>query len=305
MPKTIADKVNYPSAAKYVLAISGGVDSMSLLDIMAKTAKKRRYLLIVAHFDHGMRRDSAEDRLFVKTLSHKYGLRFITKQAKLGKSSEDVARQARYRWLEQVQTQTKAAAIITAHHLDDALETAVFNVGRGAERWGMTPMQLHQKIIRPLLDLTKAELIKYAWVQKLDWREDPTNQDLQIVRNFIRHRTLPLLHRGWLTKDLQRLARLNQRELEKSQAILNRLAEVKPSSIKFRRYDLIMLENRQLADILRLAAAGLGSQLDGKHLRRLALFAKTAGKSSLNLTNQLRAESDNDILRLVKNQLAH
>ena len=277
---------------------------MSLLDILASRAKRRKYQLVVAHFDHGIRVDSYLDRQLVKKVSSKYNLPFVSRQAKLGKVSEATARQARYSWLNQVKNRHKAVAIITAHHLDDALETAIFNTGRGADRWGLTPLHLQKEIIRPLLNLTKADLVKYARKRKLEWREDPTNRDLRIARNFIRGWVLPLLDRRRLTKDLQTLAESNRQLAAQLEARLANLAEVKTTSIKFQRYDLIMMDNQQLSELLRLAAAKLGGNLDSQRLRRLVVFAKTGRPGKLDLSHQLLAQNEYDTLSLVKGQSA-
>src|SRR5690606_5271626 len=99
---------------KYVVAVSGGVDSMVLLDLLRQKPKLE---LIVAHFDHGIRPDSAEDRKLVQRVAKHYDLPFVYAEGKLGpKASEALAREARYAFLRRVQAEQGAEAIITAHH---------------------------------------------------------------------------------------------------------------------------------------------------------------------------------------------
>jgi tRNA(Ile)-lysidine synthase len=178
-----------PSAGKYVVAVSGGVDSMALLHLLSEQPGVK---LTVAHFDHGIREDSTEDRRLVQSAAKEYDLPFVYHEARLGERvSEATARQARYQFLHQVQKSSNARAIITAHHQDDVLETAIINLIRGTGRKGLTALSSRPDIVRPLLDIPKQDIINYAKGQDLDWREDSTNQDLKYLRNYVRHKLLP------------------------------------------------------------------------------------------------------------------
>src|SRR5579884_3654782 len=107
----------------YVVAVSGGVDSVVLLDLLTKNHNLK---LTVAHFDHGKRKDSASDRHFVQKLAEKHGLSFVYAEGRLGLgASEAAARKARYKFLQQVRESAEARAVVTAHHQDDLLETAI------------------------------------------------------------------------------------------------------------------------------------------------------------------------------------
>src|SRR5690606_36249858 len=110
----------------YVVAVSGGVDSMVLLDVLAKKYKGRgKTALTVAHFDHGIRQDSAYDRQLVSEMAAAYSLPFVFARGELGAgASEAAARAARYEFLREVQKRAGSRGIITAHHHDDAVETA-------------------------------------------------------------------------------------------------------------------------------------------------------------------------------------
>lgn len=173
---------------KYVVAVSGGVDSVVLLDVLSKLP---RLDLVVAHFDHGIRPVSAADALFVSNLAKKYRLPYKTARVELGPdASEAAARQARYDFLYLVQKQAGARAIITAHHQDDLLETAIFNIIRGTGRRGLTALKSTNAIRRPLLETPKSDILAYAAQQNLSWHEDTTNHDQRYSRNYIRHRLL-------------------------------------------------------------------------------------------------------------------
>lgn len=195
-------KLLLPKPGKYVVAVSGGIDSVCLLNMMVKI---KDYELIVAHFDHGIRIDSGKDLKFVSLLAKKYGLDFYSDSVNLGpNASEESARKARYTFLYQVMAQTSADSIITAHHQDDRLETVFINLVRGTGRKGLTSITNTETIKRPLLNATKAELKSYACQHNLSWREDTTNSDLHYLRNYIRHSLVPKLS----VMDRQRLIKL-------------------------------------------------------------------------------------------------
>ncbi|HEY5267879.1 MAG TPA: tRNA lysidine(34) synthetase TilS, partial [Candidatus Saccharimonadales bacterium] len=169
---------------KYVIAVSGGVDSVVLLDIVSKI---KNLELVVAHFDHGIRSDSKLDQQLVRDQARKYGLTYETQSVSLGSSaSEQIAREARYKFLKLVQDTHQAKSIITAHHQDDIIETAIFNLLRGTGRRGVTSLNSTDLILRPMLEATKAQIRQYALKHNLVWREDSTNQDLKYKRNLIR-----------------------------------------------------------------------------------------------------------------------
>lgn len=177
----------------WVVAVSGGVDSMVLLDLVNQLRQRypRRYRFTVAHLDHGIRPDSAEDRKLVQQAAASYGLPFVYYEAQLGPdTSEAQARQARYEFLDMVRKTTGARGVITAHHRDDALETAAHHLMRGTGRRGVTALAQHERRARPLLHVGKSELHDHARTQNIRWREDSTNQDTRYTRNYIRHQVL-------------------------------------------------------------------------------------------------------------------
>ncbi len=183
-------------AGNYVIAVSGGVDSIVLLYLLAEQAKKpdSNLRLVVAHFDHGIRPDSEEDRAFVQKLSKQYRLPFVYDTARLGpKASEAKARDARYAFLRKVQQAMRADAIITAHHQDDLLETVIINLLRGTKSRGLSSLRSTETLRRPLLAFTKQTIRDYAAENKLQWHEDSTNDDETYLRNYIRKQIMPRL----------------------------------------------------------------------------------------------------------------
>lgn len=176
---------------KYVVAVSGGVDSVVLLHLLAQTPG---VAITVAHFDHGIRDDSEQDRKLVQEHAAVLGLPFVYDRVELGKgASEATAREARYAFLRSVQKTSGAQALVTAHHKDDLLETVIINLLRGTGRLGLSSLSDKSDLRRPLLEFTKKDIATYASEQGLVWREDTTNSDTKLLRNYIRRVLIPKL----------------------------------------------------------------------------------------------------------------
>ena len=182
-----------PPNSRLVLAVSGGVDSVTLLHLINQMNRFYNWNVVVAHYDHKQRPDSHKDAELVGLLSESYGNKYYLNKHMDGIQSEAELRKARYQFLEQLRDDIGFDFILTAHHGDDRIETAVFNAVRGADRLGMASMKpIRNNIIRPLLPFSKAELITYAHLQNLAYNEDSTNTNIDFSRNFVRHELVPL-----------------------------------------------------------------------------------------------------------------
>lgn len=194
-----------------VLAVSGGVDSVVLLDAVVshRLAELGTHLpscttIVVTHFDHGIRSDSHEDSRLVRELAKKYGLLFESTREELGsEASETYARERRYLFLRQV-CKKYNATLVTAHHQDDLIETILINLLRGTSWRGLAAMSEvsdetfkdpSNTVLRPLLGTTKQRLLEYAQKYNLKWREDSTNADQAYLRNYVRLTMLPTMRR--------------------------------------------------------------------------------------------------------------
>jgi tRNA(Ile)-lysidine synthetase-like protein len=196
---------------KYVVAVSGGIDSMVLLDVLADLSGLE---LVVAHFNHGIREDAGKDHQLVEAAAERYGLPFVSARGQLGSgASEATAREARYAFLHRVQREHGAQAIITAHHQDDVVETAIINIIRGTGRKGLSALGSNAQLTRPFINHTKNELREYASrKQSIVWRDDSTNDDERYLRNYVRRRIMPRIDaasRGRLIQHIETARRQN------------------------------------------------------------------------------------------------
>lgn len=274
----------------YIVAVSGGVDSVVLLDMLTAgdgaAPKDVRSLhgskFVVAHFDHGIRLDSGADRQFVQKLAETHNLPFEYDEGRLGSgASEAVAREVRYGFLRRLQQTYAATAIITAHHQDDVLETAVVNMLRGTNRRGMSSLASREGVLRPLLSYTKQELVAYATERSLQWREDSTNSDQHYLRNYVRHSILSkasATERNALIGYINSLARINKQIDAELEAYIHGDPEY-PQLNRVRFIALPHLVAREvIAQWLRHAAM---RSYDTKTLDRLVIGAKTLSAGSL------------------------
>lgn len=255
-----------------MVAVSGGVDSVALLNMLSK---QKNLDLAVAHFDHGIRKDSAADRKFVAELTKGYGLPFVYAEGRLGSgASEATAREARYAFLRRVVKEQGAKAIVTAHQQDDVLETAIINLLRGTGRKGLTALESRSDIVRPLLNLPKAELLKYAEEHGLKWREDSTNQDTRYLRNYVRRQIMPRLR----TAGRQKLLGLLEEQRGLNVQLDELLAELLEGQAEtLERAEFVRLPHKAALEVMAawLRAAGIAN-FDRLTLERAVVGAKTA-----------------------------
>lgn len=263
----------------YVVAVSGGVDSMALLDVLRQNPDLK---LIVAHFDHGIREDSHYDRKLVQEVAARHGLPFVYDGGRLGSAaSEDTARKARYAFLHRVRSASGAQAVITAHHQDDLLETAIHNMLRGTSRRGLSSLRSRQQVVRPLLHIPKHDVLAYAKDQGLVWREDSTNQDMKYRRNYIRHQLLPKFSEAQKQELLQHIRNLHSLDTDIEQEIINHL-HTQPGMRELDRHWFIMLPHAVSREVMytwlcRHAVQNITSQM----LERLIVAVKTYAPNKL------------------------
>ena len=254
---------------KYLVAVSGGVDSVVLLDMLAHRAE---YDITVAHFDHGIREDSQDDARFVEGLAAHYSLPFVMLREELGASvSEEKARDRRYAILRS-EAAKRNAMIVTAHHADDIIETMAINTMRGTGWRGIAVLDT-PGIARPLLGVTKKEIREYALKKRLEWVEDSTNIETIYLRNRLRRKISQQLP----TEQKKRLLELWHSQLELKKSIdIETGRWVQPDAC-YSRHPFIMIGREPAREILRRAIlAVVGQNMTRPQLDRSLLAIKTA-----------------------------
>jgi tRNA(Ile)-lysidine synthase len=258
---------------RYVVAVSGGVDSVVLLDLLHKMPDMQ---LVVAHYDHGIRPDSDVDRRLVGQLARTYGVPFVYDEGNLGPAtSEATARKARYDFLHTVIKQINANSIVTAHHQDDVVETALLQLLRGTGRKGMSSLKSTDIIKRPLLHIPKRELQLYAIEHNLVWREDSTNKDTKYKRNYVRKHLVPKLTTEQKQQLLQIITEMRELNLKLDEEFAN-LLHVQPSTHEIYRRYFALLPHDIAAEFMAVWLRKSGIKgFDRKGLHRLVVAAKT------------------------------
>src|SRR3972149_429322 len=172
--------------------LSGGVDSVVLLDLLLRASKKLHFELAAVHVNHQINPAAGRWAAFCRAFCKQRGVAFTAVRVKVprGGSLEAAARDARYR----VFAALPADHVALAHNLDDQAETVLLQMLRGAGVKGMSAMPvIRNSILRPLLDIPRSEIEAYARRRKLEWIEDESNADVYYDRNFLRHRVLPVI----------------------------------------------------------------------------------------------------------------
>ncbi|MDH4333960.1 MAG: tRNA lysidine(34) synthetase TilS [Chloroflexota bacterium] len=200
-----ADALRIPNGVPIVLAISGGPDSTALLHGAAHLAPSRGWRLTVAHLDHALRTESAEDAAAVGRSAGGLRLPFATHRVDVAalaraehRSMEDAGRQARYRFLEEVAAELGSDALIaTAHTADDAAETILLRLARGSGLRGLRGIPARRgRVVRPLLGERRSALRGALDAAGIAFSTDPTNDDpAHASRNRVRAEVLPALER--------------------------------------------------------------------------------------------------------------
>lgn len=178
-----------------LVAVSGGPDSVALLDLLVRGAEAHRLELIVAHFDHGIHPESAAVAVRVREMAAALGLRFEGARGELGpEAGETAAREARYSFLRSLRLELGAGSIFLAHHADDQTETVLMRVLAGSGSAGLAGMApVSGPLVRPLLPFRRADLARYVGFRGLPVWLDPANDDSRHQRAWLRSEMLPLL----------------------------------------------------------------------------------------------------------------
>lgn len=288
--KTIRDHSLFGNGDTVIAAVSGGADSIALLDILA-SLEEPRLSLVVAHLNHSLRGDESDgDEAFVREVADAYGLpceveradvRGVSGREKL--SLEEAGRVTRHAFLRKVAAQHRASVIALGHHADDQAETVLMRLLRGAGAAGLAGMapKTGDKLVRPLLGVTRGEIEAYLQGRGIAYRIDSSNTDTNFLRNRVRHELLP--HLATYNPSIRDRLLVTAEALAEDEAFLEEITDAafarhggegkggatlcvpgvatEPAGIRFRLYrraillakgDLARIGSRHLRDIDRL-----------------------------------------------------
>ncbi|KRL28764.1 tRNA(Ile)-lysidine synthetase [Limosilactobacillus frumenti DSM 13145] len=192
----------FDSRNRILVAVSTGVDSMTLVDLIQRLPRKQRPFIMVAHVNHHLRKQSSQEEHFLRQYCQQHELPLAVHQWQPAEHPqtgiETAARDMRYRFFAEVMGDNKLDTLVTAHHGDDLAETMLMKLTRGGQLnqlIGIADQRAFHngRLVRPLLPFSKDTLVNYARHRNLHWYEDVTNLDLGIQRNRYRHEIIPLL----------------------------------------------------------------------------------------------------------------
>jgi tRNA(Ile)-lysidine synthase len=298
-----------------LLGLSGGADSVALLDVLLELRSELGFTLAAAHLNHQIRAAEAErDEAFVRELCRRLHVSLIVQRADgldlAAGNLEERARDARHAFLERAAYTCGANYIALAHHADDQAETVLMRLLRGAGVAGLAAMAERGpgRIIRPMLAVPRGEILNYVGERRLEFVEDSSNASLSILRNRIRHELLPMLERDYVPGISRRLTELGG-EMRALDDLATTLAErelesltLAPGMIDAARLAEVpeALINPLLRGFIARTAANL-RRFDRVHIDMLRRLALEGGPSAaIELPGGWRAERDYQALKLAR-----
>lgn len=202
---------------KIVLGVSGGPDSIAMLDILYKLSNKINFKISVAHINHGLRENAEIDEEFVQNFCEKINVPFFVKHANIKQIAqeqkrgiEETGRKIRYEFFDEIMEKTHSNKIAIAHHCGDNAETILMNFLRGTGTKGLIGMEKKNgKYIRPLLETKRQEIEEYLMQNHIVARHDESNDDNTYTRNKIRNVLIPYLEKEFNPNFIEALQRLS------------------------------------------------------------------------------------------------
>lgn len=298
------------SGKHVLLALSGGADSVALLDMLVRARNSGLLTLSAAHYCHGIRGASADlDADFCRricnaqTVAYYQGQGDVPAQAAIhGEGLETAARRMRYGFLLETKEKIGADVIALAHHRDDQAETVLMHLLRGAGLSGMQGMsRLSGCLARPLLSMSKEEILRYLQSRGLSWREDSTNAVADNPRNILRLQAMPALKAAYpgSVEAICRHAEIVRTENTFWESLIGDFLKKHRRRYSFGDY-LALTGTEETAFLRRLMVHMLGSDASWERVDRLVALVKKQ-RGALDITRSLRAERTAGGLYLLRN----
>lgn len=281
---------------KIVLAVSGGPDSMCMLDILNSLQKQIHFTIVVAHINHGLRKEAAEEEQYVKKYCEKNRIEFYVKRIDVKKlahtnkiGTEEAGRIARYGFLEEILKKTNATKIAVAHNKNDKIETILLHTLRGSGLEGLKGIEIKRgNIIRPLLECERIQIEAYCQEKKLEPKIDLTNFENIYTRNKIRNIVIPYIQQEFNPNILKTLGRLSD--------IVQLEDEYMEKQVK-QAYQKLILEEKEKQIVIDLKMFNLQETVIKARLIRYIikrLFGSTASLEKIHIEDIIKL-CDNNI----------
>ena len=243
--KTI-EKYNLIKAKdKIVLGVSGGPDSLFMLNILNNLKEKLQIELVVAHINHMIREEAEEEEQFVREFCEKINVEFYSKRIEVEKYAntnkiglEEAGRKIRYEFFEEILEKVGANKIAVAHNKNDKIETIIMHLLRGTGIAGLQGIQpkTNNKIIRPIIEIERKDIEQYCKEQNLEPRIDKSNFDNAYTRNKIRNVVIPYIKEEFNPNFIEAMSRLSELITEEN-SFLNKLTEIEYKKILIQKND--------------------------------------------------------------------
>ena len=240
------------SGDKLVLGVSGGPDSISMLNILNEIKEEWQFQIYVAHINHMIRKEADDDETYVQQYCENNNIQFFAKKVNVQEianiqkmGTEEAGRNIRYEFFEEVLQKVGANKIAIAHNKNDKIETIVMNLLRGSGLSGLKGIEpiREQKIIRPLIECERQEIEQYCEQYKLEPRIDKTNFENDYTRNKIRNIVIPYIKNEFNPNIIETMDRLSQVATEESNYIELQVEKI---------YQKLLIERSQNQIILKL-----------------------------------------------------
>ena len=287
------------SGDKLVLGVSGGPDSISMLNILNEIKQEWQFEIYVAHINHMIRKEANDDEKYVQQYCEKNNIQCFVKRVNVQEianiqkiGTEEAGRNIRYEFFEEVLQKVGANKIAIAHNKNDKIETIVMNLLRGSGLSGLKGIEpiREQRIIRPLIECERQEIEQYCEQYKLEPRIDKTNFENDYTRNKIRNIVIPYIKSEFNPNIIETMERLSQVATEESNYI-----EIQVEKI----YQKLLIERSQNQIILKLKEF---NQQEKVIKNRLILLVV---KELMGSTQRIEKVHIEDIIKLCNNNVGN
>ena len=287
------------SGDKLVLGVSGGPDSISMLNILKEIKEEWQFQIYVAHINHMIRKEADDDETYVQQYCENNNIQFFVKRVNVQEianiqkmGTEEAGRNIRYEFFEEVLQKVGANKIAIAHNKNDKIETIVMNLLRGSGLSGLKGIEpiREQRIIRPLIECERQEIEQYCEQYKLEPRIDKTNFENDYTRNKIRNIVIPYIKNEFNPNIIETMDRLSQVATEESNYIELQVEKI---------YQKLLIERSQNQIILKLKEF---NQQEKVIKNRLILFVV---RELMGSTQRIEKVHIEDIIKLCNNNVGN